>query len=223
MKEAILFIGLPGSGKTTYIEKNYKSGYIKVSADDFKDARPDLKPTSENEGEYAEQLETYHQWSVNAAETLMKVISDFGANLCMDSGGVNNSYSLRIIQMLKDKGYRIKLIHMDTPIEVCLGRNKKRTEGRLPEIIILEKAKKIGSCVDKQKLAVDEYVRITYDQLQLEFKIGDRVKLLTEGWDGWGFERSLVQKIHRSLISIKGDLGKGHEMTVRRNEIELIK
>lgn len=70
---------------------------------------------------------------------------------------------------------------------------------------------------------MDEYVRITYDQLQLEFKIGDRVKLLTEGWDGWGFERSLVQKIHRSLISIKGDLGKGHEMTVRRNEIELIK
>lgn len=49
MKEAILFIGLPGSGKTTYIEKNYKSGYIKVSADDFKEARPDLKLTSELE------------------------------------------------------------------------------------------------------------------------------------------------------------------------------
>jgi hypothetical protein len=31
-------------------------------------------------------------------------LSDKGVDICMDSGGVNNSYSLRIMNMLKSKG-----------------------------------------------------------------------------------------------------------------------
>lgn len=163
MKEAILFIGLPGSGKTTYIETHFKNkGYMVVSADDLKDARPDLKPTSEFEGEYREQLEKWHQWSVKGAEDMMVLLSDLGANVCMDSGGVNNSYSLRIIHMLKSQGYHVRLIHMDTPIEICLDRNEMRGEAKLPAEIILEKAKKIQGCVRKQKEVADEYVRVTF-------------------------------------------------------------
>jgi hypothetical protein len=34
-------------------------------------------------------------------------LSDKGVDICMDSGGVNNSYSLRIMNMLKSKGYNL--------------------------------------------------------------------------------------------------------------------
>ena len=54
----------------------------------------------------------------------------------MDSGGVNNSYSLRIINMLKIKGYRIILIYMDTPLNVCLKRNKLRYQ-QIPDDVRL--------------------------------------------------------------------------------------
>ena len=62
MKEAILFIGLPGSGKTTFIRENIK-GYVIVSADDLKQKHPDYDPKDPTK---------VHQWSVKEAEKLME-------------------------------------------------------------------------------------------------------------------------------------------------------
>lgn len=93
-KNAILFIGLPGSGKTTYLHENIR-GYKVVSADDLKQSHPDYD---------SKNPEPIHKWSVAYAEKLMEQFSDEGLNICMDSGGVNKSYSLRIIKMLKNKG-----------------------------------------------------------------------------------------------------------------------
>ena len=89
-------------------------------------------------------------------------LSDDGVDICMDSGGVNNNYSIRIINMLKSKGYYVKVIHLDVPLEVCLYRNSKR-DRIVPEDAIIEKSKKIDWCVERQKLLVDEYIKINYD------------------------------------------------------------
>lgn len=151
MKEAILFIGLPGAGKTTYIENNIKD-YTIVSADEIKYQHPEYDPFDPQKT---------HQWSVKEAERFMNEYSDLGIDICMDSGGVNNSYSLRIINMLKSKGYRVKLIYVDTPVDVCLERNQKR--GRLvPENVIIEKSQKIDECVTKQKAIADEFIHVKY-------------------------------------------------------------
>ena len=151
--KAILFIGLPSSGKTTYIENNQlNNDYKIVSADEIKASHPDFNP---------KDPEPLHQWSVKEAERLMNEYSDQKINICMDSGGVNNSYSLRIINMLKDKGYYIKIIHMDTPLDVCLERNRNR-ERFVPEEAIIEKSYKIDSCVEKQKSIADEYLKIFF-------------------------------------------------------------
>lgn len=151
MKKSILFIGLPGSGKSTYI-LNEIQGYYIVDADDIKTSHPEWNK---------ECPELIHEWSVKEAEKEMNRLSDMGVDICMDSGGVNNRYSLRIMNMLKSKGYCIDLIHMDTPLGVCLKRNSER-ERKVPELAIIEKSKKIGECLEKQKLVVDRYVRIPY-------------------------------------------------------------
>lgn len=81
----------------------------------------------------------------------------------MDSGGVNNSYSLRIINMLKTKGYYVKIIHIDTPLDICLERNRNR-ERFVPEQAIIEKSYKIDSCVEKQRNIADEYIKIFFEK-----------------------------------------------------------
>lgn len=153
-KKAILFIGLPGSGKTTIVEERYSSDYHVVSADLIKQQHPDYDPNN---------TEPLHEWSVAEAEREMNVLSDEGKDICMDSGGVNNSYSLRIIGMLKSKGYHITLVYVDTPLDVCLERNRERLR-KVPESAILEKSKKICSCLEKQMAECDEFIHIQYDK-----------------------------------------------------------
>ena len=151
MKKAVLFIGLPGSGKTTIIKEQY-SNYNVVSADVIKETHPDYDPKNS---------EKIHEWSVSEAEKQMGLLSDKGKDICMDSGGVNNSYSLRIMSMLKSKGYHLTLVYVDTPVHVCFERNKSR-ERQVPEAAIFDKAQKLEDCLIKQKLVVDNFIHIPY-------------------------------------------------------------
>jgi predicted kinase len=149
MKKAVLFIGLPGSGKTTIVNKVY-GDYNIVSADIIKSTHTDYDQ---------KHPELLHQWSVKEAENNMIDLSDKGVDICMDSGGVNNSYSLRIMNMLKSKGYNLTLVYVDTPLNVCIERNEKR-ERNIPEYVIIEKSIKLKDCLEKQKLVVDEFIHI---------------------------------------------------------------
>jgi predicted kinase len=150
-KNAVLFIGLPGAGKSTVVKERY-SGYEIVSADTLKETHPDYDPKNP---------EIIHEWSVSEAEKMMGQLSDEGKDICMDSGGVNNSYSLRIMNMLKSKGYHLTLVHVDTPPHICFERNKSR-ERQVPEAAIFAKAQKLEDCLIKQKAIVDEFVHIPY-------------------------------------------------------------
>ena len=151
MRRSILFIGLPGSGKTTYIKNNIR-GYHIVNADNIKKTHPEWSLSNP---------EKVHNWSVIEAEKMMNKYSDIGVDICMDSGGVNGKYSLRILNMLKSKGYYVKIIHMNTPLEICLERNRKRVR-KVPEQAIIEKSKKIDFCVKNQSLIADEYLRVDF-------------------------------------------------------------
>lgn len=154
MKNAVLFIGLPGSGKTTIVNRDYAKNFTVVSADEIKQKHPDYDPSDP---------EPLHQWSVKEAELQMEILSDQGIEICMDSGGVNNSYSLRIMRMLKSKGYRITLVYVETPLDVCLERNRKRKR-IVPEYAIIEKSKMIDECLKKQMALADGYVHIRYSK-----------------------------------------------------------
>lgn len=171
MKFAILFIGLPGAGKTSIVNRDYSQNYTIVSADEIKQKHPDYNPADP---------EPLHQWSVSEAEHQMNILSDSGKQICMDSGGVNNSYSVRIINMLKSKGYHITLVYVETPLEICLERNKER-ERKVPEQAIIEKSKMIDACLEKQRSLVDAYLHIPYKKqkknpLQQISNIGGYIK-----------------------------------------------
>lgn len=132
-KKAIILMGLPLAGKTTWIHKNIpKLDYQIISADTIKEEHASYDPN------HADRL---HLYSVKIAEEMMIDKSDLGIDLVMDTGGINNSYTLRIINMLKQKGYFIRLVHIKTPHQICVNRNKERVR-KVPELEILKKAAK---------------------------------------------------------------------------------
>lgn len=129
-------MGLPLSGKSKYIEKRKKEDWKDVtiiSADDIKLTHPD----------YNHNVPSHvHLWSTKQAELQINELAEKATdNIVMDGGGINNSYTLRIVNMLKDNGYEVELIHVRTPLQVCLKRNEIR-ERKVPHIDIIQKAAK---------------------------------------------------------------------------------
>lgn len=134
----IMLMGLPNSGKTTWAkeflkDKDYKDHFEFVSADDMKEAHKDYDPNN--------VTNELHEWSVNKAENLIYELAAKKTPMIVDSGSINNSYTIRIITTLKDLGYTIQLVHVKTPYMVCLERNALR-ERKVPQIAITDKALK---------------------------------------------------------------------------------
>lgn len=119
MKQFIFTIGLPGSGKTTFLkEKGYQDI---ISADDIKLTIAGPSPSDLNMGEI-------HERSVQEARKEAFARLDRGDDLVtMDMGGINSKYTCSIIERALSNGYRdIKAYFIDTPINICIERMKSR-------------------------------------------------------------------------------------------------
>lgn len=144
-------MGLPLAGKTTWIKENGPTGVL-ISADELKEKHPDYDP---------EQSHLLHEWSVHRAEELLNSVVEGGGDLVFDSGSINNSYTKRIIGTLKESGYYIKLVHIKTPYQVCLERNKLRTR-KVPEQEIIHKAIRENAQFYKLSELVDRVEVVPY-------------------------------------------------------------
>lgn len=144
-------MGLPLAGKTTWINENVVTGDI-VSADRLKEEHPDYDP---------ENAHLLHEWSVAEAEKLLNELSTSGKDIIFDSGSINNRYTKRIIAALKSREYTVNLVHVKTPYQVCLERNKTRTR-KVPEQEIIDKAIKENAQFYKLKELVDGVEVVDY-------------------------------------------------------------
>lgn len=148
-KHALMLIGLPGCGKTTWVAEHVR-GFVIVDADKIKETHPQYDPKDPS---------IVHQWSVKEAETDMNLLAKRGVPVCLDGGGVNNHYSMRIMNMLKENGYKITLIYFNVPTWVCAERNKKR-ERVVPDTVILEKSEKLFDSYARQYAIADERISV---------------------------------------------------------------
>tara|TARA_R110000824_G_scaffold112318_3_gene261420 strand:- start:276 stop:1166 length:891 start_codon:yes stop_codon:yes gene_type:complete len=151
MKTLYFMFGLPGSGKSTWIAKNIPR-IMNISADKIKMGYQNFNQKNPEE---------FHEQSVVEAERRFMGAIDNDVAFVFDSGGINNSYSARLIQKATEKCWHIKLVHIDTPLSVCLERNAAR-ERNVPEDAIIEKAVKLDRCLNYLWRFTDEYVRVSY-------------------------------------------------------------
>ena len=157
MKKAIFMLGLPGSGKSTYINNlpnlmNYKL----VSADDIRINHKDYDPNNPDK---------IHEECIKLAEERMYHFAKQENNIIMDGGGINNSYTPRIINKLREMGYYIKVVFIDTPVEICVQRNKDRVkmgERFVPISVVIDKSYRLIKSVNNLLKLADEFETIKY-------------------------------------------------------------
>lgn len=158
ISEFIFFVGLPGCGKSTYIEERWgkcrKNVHI-VSADEIK------KQLKGYDNAHPEHV---HQHSVKLAEQqVYNLIEDAHGTVVLDGGGINNRYNQRIIEYIREnsKHTKITCLFFDTPIEVCLKRIEGR-ERKVPVEDVYKKNLKLVSCLQRYIPLVDNFERISY-------------------------------------------------------------
>ena len=155
-KIAVFTLGLPGSGKSTFLDKLDLSNYKIISADKIKINHPNYDP------KYPDVI---HEYSVEVAEKLVYDEAALNHDIVMDGGGINNHYTERIITNLKELGYKIKVYYINTPVNICIARNKERVQNGerfVPISAIIEKSYKLKDSVDRLINLADEFAEIRH-------------------------------------------------------------
>lgn len=158
-KEAIFMLGLPGSGKSTFINEFLAKNpyYVIVSADEIRLKHPNYNP---------KDPEAIHEECISRAEEVMYELSEgTGVDLIMDGGGINNSYTPRIIERVRKAGYKIRVVFIDTPVEICVDRNKDRVkagERFVPISAVIDKSYRLRKSVEKLSKMCDVFEVIKY-------------------------------------------------------------
>ena len=131
-KIALFLFGLPCSGKSTWYEDSIKPAFPPhkyINADDIKFEFHDYK--EENQSMYVEE-------AIEMAKTRALAAFDAGENVVFDAGAINGKYTNGLLEYAKNKGYYVSMTFVNTPYEICLERNSKRTR-KVPEQMILDK------------------------------------------------------------------------------------
>ena len=122
MPELIIFVGLQGSGKTTYYQQNFAATHVHVSKDLMKTVRN------------------------RDAQQLQMIDAALGAGQSVVVDNTNPTPAIRqpLIEMAKRHGARVAAYHFDVPVKVAVARNRQREgKARVPDVAIFVTAKKL--------------------------------------------------------------------------------
>jgi bifunctional polynucleotide phosphatase/kinase len=101
LKEIVLLVGLPGCGKSTIV-RNYFNNYRKISLDDIKNKK--------------KMMELYKEYIIH------------GFQVIIDNTNYNIQNRKEFIDIAKQYGYKIKIIYLNIPFEICNHLNNYRVE-----------------------------------------------------------------------------------------------
>ncbi len=124
-KKIYVMVGIPGSGKSTWIRRNRQDSWVVVSPDSILESQYNYEWTPER-----------------AAEAWAKSYQQFGHGLLQehtmvwDATFTSSIMRAAILHIAKGAGYRVEAIFCDTPIDICIDRNQKRNREPVPESTI---------------------------------------------------------------------------------------
>ena len=125
MKRIILLVGVPGSGKTTLAAKIAQKGFTVMNADSI---RQELYGNAVEQGDQAAVFKIFF-------ERMEKCMQD-GMDLIIDNTNANPMHRKQILDRAKKFAYGdVQLWFMDTPLTVCIARNKNRERVVSEEIV----------------------------------------------------------------------------------------
>lgn len=140
-------MGISGSGKTSFIEKNLP-GIIHLDSDKIKEGLKGFNPL---------HPERVHKKSKGILLRQFKKVLKGKKSFVYDGTGTNTENLLYRIDKAKQNGFKTILIYCKTTLKLALIRNKARAR-IVPEDIIKEKARVIKYSFDIVKNYVDKII-----------------------------------------------------------------
>lgn len=116
--------GLPASGKSTYAKELESRGWVRVNKDDIrKEFFPDYTFKDEKEVVYMEDAE---------------IIAELreGNNVVVDDTNFAPKHQQRLEKIAKEEDADFEVLFIDTPLEECIKRNRKRANSVPMEAIL---------------------------------------------------------------------------------------
>ena len=136
MKELILMMGVPGSGKSTYARNILKYGDIYVSRDEIR-----YSMLTDEDDYFAKENEVIKTFIQYIDEALID--TQYQGKVYADATHLSPKSRAQVLNQLKNKN-KVSVIYLDIPLNVILARNAQR-EGRalVPENVVRRMYKSI--------------------------------------------------------------------------------
>lgn len=158
-KEFVLMVGLPRSGKSTYVDR-FLSEYQLVCPDDI---RKGLGV------KHDKRLEPF-VWAV--VETQLRALMERGRPVVLDATNTLDQTRSKWIELARSYGYDVRVIWIDTPLSVCLDRAK---QDGFPESVLLRMYNQLKREPPHQSCSLYRLERIPYEsELPEEQRGNDR-------------------------------------------------
>lgn len=131
-KTLILTVGIPASGKDTYIEKNNYTNIPVVSRDVIR-----FQMLASNKGDYfSKEKEVWKEYVYQ-----IQCYLNNNSSVIADATHINEASRNKLLNALNLDGTDINIIYFDVPMATCLERNVKRTGlARVPDEAIQQMA-----------------------------------------------------------------------------------
>jgi predicted kinase len=120
--ELVIFVGLPGSGKSTFFRERFAASHAHISKDNF-------KRSAQRERKQSELLQR-------------ALVS--GTSAVVDNTNVGLEERARLIAAARRHGVRVVGYFFDSALRDCLARNRERAgSARIPDVGIFAAAKRL--------------------------------------------------------------------------------
>lgn len=120
-REMIVMVGLPRSGKSTYVDKHF-SNYQIICPDEIRLALGI---------QFEPKIESF-VWAIH--DTILRASLQKGYSVCIDATNTKKESLLKYQNISKKYEYEMIIFAMDTPMNVCLERNNG--PGSVPNVVI---------------------------------------------------------------------------------------
>ena len=120
--QLFMMVGIPASGKSSWIRSNCDQNWIIISPDSILEERYDYEWTPERASEaWAESFQQYGQVLLN------------GGQVVWDATFVSPIVRAAVLHIANGAGFNTRAVFFDTDVELCVQRNMKRDREPVPE------------------------------------------------------------------------------------------